>query len=144
MTTFFDSKGKIILSAVCSDETKLHLLVDPAYASYEHIDEAVDPERFYIDVVTAQPVPIPEKPGANYYFSYDSYSWVVNQDIAMARAKNIRNGLLASSDWTDTASAPARLGETKYNEWQVYRQALRDVPEQPGFPLNIVWPVPPT
>lgn len=24
--------------------------------------------------------------------------------------------------------------------WEAYRQALRDVPEQEGFPLSIVWP----
>lgn len=24
--------------------------------------------------------------------------------------------------------------------WAVYRQALRDVPQQEGFPENIVWP----
>lgn len=27
--------------------------------------------------------------------------------------------------------------------WVAYRQALRDVPQQSGFPQNIVWPVKP-
>jgi hypothetical protein len=27
--------------------------------------------------------------------------------------------------------------------WTVYRQALRDVPEQSGFPTNVTWPVAP-
>ncbi|WP_412841983.1 phage tail assembly chaperone, partial [Cereibacter johrii] len=27
--------------------------------------------------------------------------------------------------------------------WTAYRQALRDVPEQPGFPAEIAWPEPP-
>ena len=38
--------------------------------------------------------------------------------------------LLAASDWTDTLSAKTRLGDAKYDEWQVYRQALRDMPEK--------------
>jgi len=25
-------------------------------------------------------------------------------------------------------------------EWQTYRQALRDLPEQEGFPQEVVWP----
>ena len=25
-------------------------------------------------------------------------------------------------------------------EWAEYRQALRDVPEQEGFPFNVTWP----
>ena len=54
-----------------------------------------------------------------------------------------RNQLLTDSDWTDTLSAKTRLGDAKYAEWQVYRQALRDITIQPGFPTNVVWPTPP-
>jgi len=46
-----------------------------------------------------------------------------------------RNGLLAQSDWTQlsdsTADKPA---------WADYRQELRDVPNQQGFPWQVVWP----
>lgn len=51
--------------------------------------------------------------------------------------------LLVDSDWTDTLSAKARLGESTYNEWQTYRQALRDITKQSGYPLDVTWPVPP-
>ena len=27
------------------------------------------------------------------------------------------------------------------DEWRTFRQALRDVPQQAGFPENITWPV---
>lgn len=53
-----------------------------------------------------------------------------------------RNGLLAACDWTDTASAPARLGEELYGAWQTYRQALRDITTQTD-PAHITWPVAP-
>lgn len=53
-----------------------------------------------------------------------------------------RNKLLLESDWTDTASAPFRLGDEVYQQWQTYRQALRDITNQ-ADPFNIVWPVPP-
>jgi hypothetical protein len=61
-----------------------------------------------------------------------------------AKAKAQRNRLLAESDWTDMASAKGRLGDALYDQWQVYRQALRDIPQQIGFPLDIVWPTPPS
>ena len=51
-----------------------------------------------------------------------------------------RHSLLIASDWTDTLSARDRLGETLYQEWQSYRQALRDITAQTGFPTEIVWP----
>lgn len=64
--------------------------------------------------------------------------------LRKAMAKNIsqRNKLLLDSDWTDTASAPFRLGNSLYQQWQTYRQALRDITTQ-ADPFNIVWPVPP-
>lgn len=50
-----------------------------------------------------------------------------------------RNSLLSASDWTQVADAPV-----DQTAWAAYRQALRDVPDQEGFPANVVWPVPPT
>ena len=32
------------------------------------------------------------------------------------------------------------LGEALIGEWAQYRQALRNLPEQDGFPFSIVWP----
>jgi hypothetical protein len=54
-----------------------------------------------------------------------------------------RDTLLGRSDWTDTTTAPARLGQELYDSWQAYRQALRDITNQPD-PFQIVWPTPPT
>ena len=43
-----------------------------------------------------------------------------------------------------TASDTMALVDRVTNEWKTYRQALRDVPQQAGFPTNITWPVKPT
>ena len=32
---------------------------------------------------------------------------------------------------------------TMSEEWRVYRQALRDIPQQSSFPDNVTWPTPP-
>ena len=53
-----------------------------------------------------------------------------------ARAK--RNTLLAASDWTQVADAPVDQAA-----WATYRQALRDITAQDGFPENVSWPVAP-
>lgn len=62
-----------------------------------------------------------------------------NPEAEEARAQ--RDGLLAQSDWTQMPDSP--LSDAKKAEWSTYRQALRDVPNQPGFPSNINWPVKP-
>lgn len=46
-----------------------------------------------------------------------------------------RNSLLTASDWTQISDAPVNGAE-----WLAYRQALRDVPSQPGFPWEVSWP----
>jgi hypothetical protein len=56
-----------------------------------------------------------------------------------ARAK--RDRLLSESDWIVTRSI--ETGDAVPPEWMAYRQALRDVPEQSGFPQTIGWPVAP-
>jgi hypothetical protein len=49
-----------------------------------------------------------------------------------------RDALLASSDWTQLLDSP--LPDAARAAWTVYRQALRDITDQPGFPQEIIWP----
>jgi hypothetical protein len=52
-----------------------------------------------------------------------------------ANARNQRDTLLTQTDWTQVADAPVDKAA-----WAAYRQALRDVPQQAGFPTTITWP----
>lgn len=49
-----------------------------------------------------------------------------------------RNRKLTASDWTQVADAPVDKAA-----WAAYRQGLRDVPSQAGFPWDVTWPVEP-
>lgn len=58
-----------------------------------------------------------------------------------AKANDIRaqrNELLTASDWTQVADAPVDAAA-----WATYRAELRAVPEQAGFPNDVVWPTEP-
>lgn len=55
---------------------------------------------------------------------------------APVRARQQRNALLAETDWTQAVDVPQAIKD----KWAPYRQALRDVPQQAGFPDNIQWP----
>ncbi|MEI7376140.1 tail fiber assembly protein [Dickeya chrysanthemi] len=50
-------------------------------------------------------------------------------------ARRQRDNLLTASDWTQVSDAPV-----DQQAWRTYREILRQVPEQAGFPLNIAWP----
>lgn len=69
----------------------------------------------------------------------------VPQKPAAAAAGEIRaerDRRLSASDWTQMADNP--LTEDECLLWRQYRQALRDMPQQEGFPENIVWPEKPS
>ena len=59
-----------------------------------------------------------------------------NQKADEVRAD--RDSKLANSDWTQVADAPVDKVA-----WATYRQALRDVPAQAGFPWTVKWPTQP-
>ena len=46
-----------------------------------------------------------------------------------------RNQLLSACDWTQLPDAPVDTAT-----WATYRQELRDVTAQAGFPWEVVWP----
>lgn len=54
---------------------------------------------------------------------------------ASANIRAERNRRLVDCDWTQLPDAPV-----DHIEWATYRQALRDVSSQPGFPWNVEWP----
>jgi len=57
-------------------------------------------------------------------------------DATQAEAmRKQRTEKLAESDWTQVADAPVDKAA-----WATYRQALRDITTQPGFPWEITWP----
>ena len=52
-----------------------------------------------------------------------------------------RDRLLDSTDWVILRYLDQ--GDEVPSEWKEYRQALRDVPEQEGFPGSVDWPIMP-
>jgi hypothetical protein len=46
--------------------------------------------------------------------------------------------MLAESDWTQLPDAPVDK-----EAWATYRQALRDITKQDGFPEDVEWPTRP-
>lgn len=82
--------------------------------------------------------------------------WVMTWQVTPASAEEIaqrfadksaevradRNKRLADCDWMQLADSP--LNADAKLAWQLYRETLRMVPEQAGFPWNVTWPPEPT
>ena len=59
-----------------------------------------------------------------------------------SQAQNIRaerDRKIAETDWTQGKDIPDNIS----NKWATYRQELRDVPAQTGFPWDVQWPTQP-
>ena len=88
-------------------------------------------ERFGFTLADFPDAPTPDKP------TYNPDERALEQEADEAREQ--RNALLADSDWSVLPDAPVADAQA----WKDYRQALRDVPQQNGFPTDIDWPVKP-
>lgn len=93
---------------------------------------------------------IPEYDSLVYTVGEEGYSLIEGQwtlvktvverpiEEAEDNIRSKRNSLLKACDWTQVADAPVNS-----LAWANYRQALRDVTEQEGFPYNVIWPTQP-
>jgi len=84
-------------------------------------------ERFGFTLADFPDAPVPEMP------DYNPDERQLEQEAEKVRTQ--RDALLSQSDWTQVPDAPVDQAA-----WAEYRQALRDVPEQAGFPTEITWP----
>jgi hypothetical protein len=69
----------------------------------------------------------------------DPFTGEERPDTSAQDARRERDKRLATTDWTQNAD----ITQATKDKWAPYRQALRDISQQAGFPHNIVWPTPP-
>jgi hypothetical protein len=113
-------------------------VVSRGYAFYQ---DSIRPEHEIYEVVEpSAPVQVSddlwEKGWSVRQMTDDEISDVDNGLASSAR--DSRNQLLSTSDWTQFNDSP--LSEADKESWATYRNALRDVPAQAGFPWDIDWP----
>ena len=88
-------------------------------------------ERFGFTLADFPDAPVPDKP------TYNPDERALEQEADEVRTQ--RDALLVESDWAVLPDAPVADAQA----WKDYRQALRDVPQQTGFPTDIDWPTKP-
>lgn len=134
--------GKIIQSGYCEDHQ----------FDIQHVPDGcrilpieANPLTDYIQNDVA--VEMPPCPGSDYVFDYSLKKWIdafspeEKNKIESEKVINKRNFLLEKSDWTQIPNNPLTI--EKQEEWAVYRQQLRDITNQPGYPFNVDWPIKP-
>jgi len=69
------------------------------------------------------------------------YAKQEEHNATAAEVRRERNTLLDGTDRTQIADAP--IPDERRAEYVAYRQKLRDIPEQKGFPYEVEWPISP-
>jgi len=104
-----------------------------------------DPKLIFIPEYAAKFIEAPDD--VNHGWTYDGTTFTPPpqpsaEELAVkaaAEARALRDQLLAATDWTQMPDVPQATKE----KWAAYRQALRDVPQQAGFPNVVQWPTKP-
>ena len=99
----------------------------PAVPEYDHLSSKVVDGNFEQDTVGNWSLP-----------------YVVEQQPLDQAERNIRfrrDGLLQETDWIVIKSYERNVNIPA--EWELYRQALRDITAQEGFPYSVNWPTKP-
>jgi hypothetical protein len=82
---------------------------------------------------------IPFTPEEEENFDAEYALWDAGASERKASAiREERNKLLAETDWTQVNDAPFDADQKL--AWALYRETLRMIPEQPGFPETVNWP----
>lgn len=135
-TVYEVASGKVMWSGCCVDEDYEHQFVPDGCGilpiGVDHV------KAFIVDGVPEQ---IPERPSKNHVWNWDTHTWdmksvseIESEADFIARAK--RSQMLAECDWTQLPDVPS----TTKALWADYRQQLRDITSQSGYPMNISWP----
>jgi hypothetical protein len=126
------------ITAVAFAENPEKFGITPPYLVLDTKDRII-PSDYYVK--KGQLVSKGPKPTSRSVFDYSSESWFEpdfspeEEAVLCEKLRSERNLLLASTDWTQVADAP--VGQAA---WATYRQALRDITSQEGFPHSVVWP----
>ncbi|MGE8318328.1 MAG: tail fiber assembly protein [Comamonas sp.] len=99
------------------------------------VERACDPSCHYVR--DGQVLPMPPNPGDGYRFNYALKQWEPHLERLWFLVRRRRDELLAGTDWRLLRAA--ETGTPVEQEWLDYRQALRDITEQPD-PAWIEWP----
>ena len=88
-----------------------------------------------VNVSTGEIIQIPYTTEEQAEYDTKKAAWIAGADTRKAtEVRAERNAKITACDWRVLPDV------SNSDVWKTYRQALRDIPTQAGFPNTIVWP----
>jgi hypothetical protein len=118
----------------------------PTDFSYLEVAETIDNSKYYINPKSQEFIAFSDRPDQYHTWNWTTKIW---QDLrsdqqkysqAVTQIQRQRSKLLTDSDWVVTKAIDQ--GTQVPEAWQTYRQQLRDITQQSGYPFTVTWPTP--
>jgi hypothetical protein len=120
---------------------------------YTITDELLSEFQVFPVVIDIKPITTYQQDAIRLDPVFEDGQWVQHWDVVdvsmeiqqeryeyqCGEVRNQRSEILKASDWTQGRDILEEVSVL----WQPYRQQLRDITEQDGFPFSVVWPAPP-
>lgn len=133
--------GRVLQTAVLTRPPELLCeALGPTVQALAITREQMGEAGAYAYVQDGQLLNAPVRPSPVHAWSWVAKAWMLDAGLADAAARRTRTKLLAACDWTQLPDVPAATAAA----WTEYRQALRDVTDQAGYPFAITWPLEPS
>lgn len=130
----YDDTGRILRCGNCAEFDFEH----QAGPNENIMERSANPANQFIE--NGLVVNMPSKPGDNYVFDYTSKTWQPDLALAASSAIAKRSKLLAEGPDRVNPIWWAAMSATEQAEVANYRQALLDITNQSGYPMDIAWP----
>lgn len=137
-TYYDDTTGEIFGTIDCPDPelAALHL-ADKTWITGEY-----NWTDYYVDQGQVVNKPIKPRDGFDYVFDWTTHTWQLDIEVTSQRVRAWRDQELARVDRVNPVWYNSMTAEQQA-ELAVLRQALLDVPQQSGFPTQVIWPAKP-
>ena len=130
----YESNGRIVRTGRCIDsDFDLQAQADELILEGE---AAFDND--YVENGTIKP--LPKKPDGEYVFDYQTKSWVLDEAATIRAVYGKRDQLLRNGPDRINPMWWSAMSQEDQDAVAIYRQALLDITNQTGYPMNIEWP----
>jgi len=133
--------GKILQQIKC-DENQIDVIVENWIGNNKVNFIQGDYAPMEYQIVNGHVQKLTTRPSHYHFWNYEQQNWVLDNNLLIQDIDKKRQTLLMQTDWMVTRQSEANV--VMSDSWKNYRQALRDITKQSSYPIEIIWPTPPS
>lgn len=135
--SIYNNQGEVLNTVDCTLEQLEHQLISGELF-------AIEGEYLDYQIIEGKPNPLSSPPSEYHKYDYINKQWTVDSNLVAENIRLKRNMLLSTEIDNINPIRWNSMNSEQKDDWTMYREKLLNIPQQEGFPLNVVWPEKPT